>query len=252
MNQKNEWWHDFYPLFHPLFGLIPKQKTMAEVRYIITKLGLRSGKSFLDCPCGIGRISLPMAKKGIRVTGVDIIPSFLDELNQKARRMNVSIRTFHNDMRRIDFKDEFDAASSLGTSFGIFDKESDNLLTLKKMFQALKPGGKFVLHVINRDWILASYRANDWHEVGGFKTLESRHFDFATSINHSVFTQLKDGEEKRVRNELRMYSYHELLAMFRKVGFVDIEGYGSTKEEPISLQQRMMFVIGTKPGRSRS
>jgi len=49
-----------------------------------------------------------------------------------------------------------------------------------------------------------------------------------------------------------MYSYHELIAMFKEVGFVDIEGYGSMKDEPISQERRMMFVTGIKPGRSRA
>ena len=44
-----------------------------------------------------------------------------------------------------------------------------------------------------------------------------------------------------------MYSFHELIAMFESVGFIDIEGYGSVKEEPISREKNMMFVIGTKP-----
>lgn len=252
MAQDNEWWHEFYPLFHPLFGLVPKRTTRAEVRFFVSKLGLRNGMSFLDCPCGIGRISIPMAQQGIRVTGIDIVPSFLDELNEKARRKKLSIRTFHNDMRRISFTNEFDAAGNLWTSFGLFERESDNLLTVKKMFQALKPGGKFMLHVINRDWIISHYQSNGWQEVAGLKVLETRHFDLATSINHCVHTCIKDGEEKQVTSDIRMYSYHELLAMFRKVGFVDIQGFGSIKDEPVSLRERMLIVIGTKPKRRRN
>ena len=44
-----------------------------------------------------------------------------------------------------------------------------------------------------------------------------------------------------------MYSFHELIAMLESVGFVDIEGYGSLKDEPISRDKQMMFIIGTRP-----
>ena len=252
MSRSKEWWHEFYPLFYPLFGAVPKRQTQAETRYVVKKLGLKKGMSFLDCPCGVGRISLPMASQGIRVTGVDVIPAFLEELQEKARRQKLSVRTFHNDMRRINFKNEFDAAGNLWTSFGFFQKESDNLLALKKMFQALKPGGKFMLHVINRDWLIAHYESNGWHEFSDFKILETRSFDFGTSINRCVFTVIKDGREEQGESDIRMYSYHELIAMFKEVGFVDIEGYGSMKDEPISHERRMMFVTGIKPGRSRA
>jgi len=151
------------------------------------------------------------------------------------------------DMRRINYKNEFDAVANLWTSYGYFEKESDNLLIVKKMYRALKPGGKFMLHVINRDWIITNYSPSDWFQAGNIRVLEKRKFDYATSINHSVWHFLKDGEETSHQVKLRMYSYHELITMFKSVGFVDIQGYGSTKDEPISRDSMMMFIIGTKP-----
>ena len=243
------WWHDFYAEFRPYFGLVSKKDTGAQVRYIIKKLNLKPNKIFLDCPCGIGRISLPLAKKGIRVTGADIMQSYLDELSRKARRRGLNVRLVHKDMRRINFDSEFDACANLWTSFGFFEKESDNCLVVKKMYQALKPGGKFMLHVINRDWVVVNLQVHDWHDVGGLKTLEERHFDYRTSINHGTWRFIKDGKEKTLDSPIRLYSFHELIAIFESVGFVDIEGYGSEKEEPITRNSRMMFVIGTKPRR---
>lgn len=241
------WWEDFFPAFRPLFGIITKKVTNAEVSFILKKLNLKRGSKFLDCPCGIGRITLPLAKKGIKVTGVDITPSYLDELKQKAKHHQLKIDLFHNDMRRINFNSQFDAGGNLWTSFGYFEKESDNLLVLKKMYKAIKPGGKFLLHVINRDWIILNYQPDGWQEMKNIKVLERRTFDYATSINKDIFTYIKNGNEKSFKTDIRMYSYHELVAMFKSVGFVDIEGYGSLKEEPIDREKRMMFIIGTKP-----
>jgi ubiquinone/menaquinone biosynthesis C-methylase UbiE len=247
MKKESGWWHDFFPVFRPVFDRISKKITNAQVRYIIKKLNLSPGKKFLDCPCGIGRITLPLVKKGVKVTGVDIIPSYLEELERKAKRLGLKIKLVCSDMRRINFKNQFDASANLWTSFGFFEKESDNLLVLKKMYRALKPGGKFMLHVINRDWIMANYSSSDWFQAGNMRVLENRKFDYATSINHSEWHFLKDGKETSHQVKLRMYSYHELITMFKSVGFVDIQGYGSTKDEPISRDSMMMFIIGTKP-----
>ncbi len=244
-----EWWNDFYTAFRPFFGLIPQKETNAQVRFIMKKLDLKPGRKFLDCPCGIGRISLPMAKKGIRVTAVDIIPSYLDEILEKAQRRGLKIDLVHSDMRRINFDSGFDAAGNLWTSFGFFEKKSDNRLVVKKMYQALKPGGKFVLHVINRDWIIANFRPRDWHEAGGVKSMEERYIDYRTSTNHGLWHFIKNGEEKTIKSPIRLYSFHELVAIFKSVGFINIKGYGSVKDEPVTRNSRMIYVIGTKPRR---
>jgi ubiquinone/menaquinone biosynthesis C-methylase UbiE len=248
-NKESAWWHDFYTAFRPFFGLVSQKETNAQVRYIIEKLDLKPGRKFLDCPCGIGRISLPVAKKGVRVTGVDIIPSYLDEISKKAKRSSLKIELMHSDMRRINFDSEFHAAGNLWTSFGFFEKESDNRLVVSKMYKALKPGGKFMLHVINRDWIITNFKPRDWHEMEGVKSMEERYIDYRTSIVHGLWHFIKDGEEKIIESPIRLYSLHELIAIFRSAGFVDIENYGSMKDEPVTRNSRMMYVIGTKPRR---
>lgn len=243
------WWDDFFPSFQHLFKIVPQRVTNAEVRYITDKLGLEPGRKFLDCPCGIGRIAIPLAKKGIEVTGVDRALPYLDEFSKRMKRLHLKVNLVHSDMRRINFDHEFDAAGNLWTSFGFFEKDSDNLLVLKKMFKALKPGGRFLLHVINRDWIITNYSANGWSEVENVKVLEKRNFDYSKSINYSTYSLIENGSEKVIQTGVRMYSYHELIRMFKSVGFTEIEGYGSVKDEPIGRDKRMMFIFGTRPKR---
>ena len=249
MKKDKGWWDEFFPAARPVFGFVPQKMTNAQVRFIVKKMNLKPGSKFLDCPCGIGRIALPLAKAGIKVTGVDITESYLTELSGKAKKRGFKIDLHHGDMRRIKFNSEFDAGGNLWTSFGYFEKESDNLLALKKMYKALKPGGKFLLHVINRDWIIANFSANGWCDAGKTRILEQRGFDYARSISTSTWTLIRDGQESIHDTAIRMYSYHELIAMFERIGFVDIEGYGSVKEEPISRDHRMMFIFGSRPRR---
>jgi len=241
------WWNDIYPSFRPFFDTVPARVTHAEVRYFVKKLGLKPGTRFLDCPCGIGRIGLPLARKGVRVTGVDIMRSFLDEFGDKAQRRHLSVKLVHSDMRRISFDRQFDAAGNLWTSFGYFAKESDNLLVLKKMYQALKPGGKFALYVINRDWIMVNYQSRFWSKLKGGVILEERDFDYRTSTSSSVWHFDVGGKKQSFDVDIRMYSFHELVTMFESVGFVDIEGFGSINDDPISRDSRVMFVFGTRP-----
>ncbi len=247
---KPEWWEaGFFDYFRPAFGMVTAKTTNTEIRYLSKKLGLKKGTTFLDCPCGIGRISIPLARKGIRVTGVDITKSFIEELDRKAKKGKLNIHTYINDMRKIDFDSQFEYSGNLWTSFGFFEKRSDDLLALKKMYKALVPGGKFVLHVINRDWIMHNYSSNGWQQFGDVKVIESRKFNYRTSRNHSIWYYIKNGKEKKFELSIRMYSYHELVPMFESAGFVDIEGFGTVNDDPISRDTRMMWIFGTKPKR---
>ncbi|MBI5266891.1 MAG: methyltransferase domain-containing protein [candidate division Zixibacteria bacterium] len=244
----HKWWQEeFFADLRPFFAQLSPKETNQQVRYLIKKLKLKPGMSFLDCPCGFGRVSVPMAKKGIKVVASDLTRVYLDELEATVKRTGLKIETVHSDMRKIDFRNRFDAAGNLWTSFGYFEKERDNLLVLKKVYQALKPGGRFCLHVINRDYIIAHYTATEWQEYGGVLSTERRKFDYATSINRGVWTFHKDGKARTYEVGLRMYSYHELIAMFTQAGFVDIEGFGSTEDAPITRHTLAQWVFGTKP-----
>ncbi len=240
------WWNDFFAEFRPFFAHKSPKETNSEVKFYLKKLNLKKGKLFLDCPVGIGRIALPLAKKGIKITGIDIMPSYLGELSEKASKAKLSIKLFHQDMRKIDFENQFDAVGNLWTSFGYFEKDSDNMLVLKKLYKALKPGGKFVIQVINRDWIMKNFLSNNWDEVAGVKILEKREFFYDTSSCITEYLFIKDGVEKSLTSYIRMYSFHELKSMLEKVGFKNVVGYSSVKEEPISRDSREMFIFAVK------
>jgi ubiquinone/menaquinone biosynthesis C-methylase UbiE len=246
-NGEHGWWTDFFTDFRPFFGIVPRKATNALVRYLVRNLRLQPGHRFLDCPCGIGRIALPLARQGIRVTGVDITQEYLEETAAKARRQHLKIELMHADMRHIKFKNRFHAAANLWTSFGYFGSESDDLRVLRRMFEALRTGGRFMLHTINRDWILKNFQPTDWTECAGVRVLEQRRFDYATSIMHATWRFVRPEGESCHDTIIRMYSFHELVALFRRTGFVDVEGCGNEQGEPVSADQRMLFVTGSKP-----
>jgi cyclopropane fatty-acyl-phospholipid synthase-like methyltransferase len=249
MPKKPEWWQDVFGSFRPVFDSISVRQSNSQARYLIEKLRLKPGQRFLDCPCGIGRIALPLAKRGIKVTGVDITPSYLDELSAVARRRSLKLDLLCDDMRRIKFRNRFDAAANLQTSIGYFAKDADDKLILRRMFDALKPGGRFMLQTVNRDWILAHWQGNDWAEFGDMTLLQRRRFDHRTSKMHALWRFINHGEARSYDITLRLYSYHELARMLEAVGFVNVEGFGSMKDEPINRDTRDMWVVSVKPKR---
>src|SRR5574341_1288968 len=58
---------------------IPPEHTKAEAEFLIKMLACAPGARVLDVPCGNGRLSFELAKRGLSVTGVDIAEEFIHE-----------------------------------------------------------------------------------------------------------------------------------------------------------------------------
>jgi ubiquinone/menaquinone biosynthesis C-methylase UbiE len=247
MTSHDNWWKEFFPLFTPVFKRISARETNDQIRFIVGTLGIRSGSKVLDCPTGIGRIAIPLAKRGVRVTGIDFLQEYLDRVAKRASRAGLKIALERSDMRRITHDRKFDAVINMWTSFGYFEQESDNQRVLARFFKALKPGGRCLIHTINRDWIMVNFQPKGFERFDNTIYLEDREFDYARSTSTTAYRVIRDGEEHQVTSTLRLYSPHELIAMMKQAGFVDVVGYGGAKREPVSRDQRMLYVTGRRP-----
>lgn len=201
-------------------------RTRRETRFVAESMGLSHGASILDLACGYGRHALLLAQLGFDVTGLDLSRPLLEEALSEARRRGVAVKFAHGDMRQIPFESTFDGVACLGTSFGYFDDHT-NLEVLRSVARALRPGGRFVLEVVNRDFIASRTPRRHWWEAGETRLLEEVNFLAATSRLHVVRSLVRPGEapwEQRIA--LRLYSQHELTALLSMVGLSVVEVSG--------------------------
>lgn len=126
------------------------ERTNREVNGLINILSLSQGGNIniLDIPCGWGRHTLELSKRGFKVTGIDLCREYLDigiksASEQKLNGINFTL----GDMRNIPCEsNSFDVILNLWTSFGFFSIEDDNLKVLSEFTRLLKPGGRVLLH----------------------------------------------------------------------------------------------------------
>jgi len=108
----------------------------------------------LDLACGWGRHAIELARRGHTVTGIDLSRVMLDEAKRRADKANVTVKWLCMDMREIDFRDEFDVAINMFTSFGYFVDETENAKVLEKVFHSLVSGGRFLLDLDNPSYFI--------------------------------------------------------------------------------------------------
>lgn len=182
--------------------------TEQEVDFLVDALGLGDGSRILDVGCGPGRHSISLAKRGMRVHGIDISDTFVEVARGNARRSNVEDRaTFERvDARAVSFPPIFDAAICLCQgAFGLMDHLSHDLEVLGGLSAALKPGGGFALSAFS------AYYAVKYHAEAVF--------DAGTGVS-SEHTFVRNAAGDALGAELRTgcFTPRELRLMCRQVG----------------------------------
>lgn len=100
----------------------------------------------LDLACGKGRHSRFLAKKGYKVTGLDLSANSIADASKNALpglRFNV------HDMRDSFGVNEYNYIFNLFTSFGYFDNPNDDNMVLNNVYEALLPHGYFIQDYFN-------------------------------------------------------------------------------------------------------
>jgi SAM-dependent methyltransferase len=84
---------------------------------LVERLGLKPGMDVLDLCTGAGLAAIPAARKGARVTGLDLVPELLECAAVRAQSRGLSVRWIEGDAEDIPLPDaSFDAVIS---TFGI-------------------------------------------------------------------------------------------------------------------------------------
>jgi len=226
----------------------PKWAEAPGVAEAVCKIaGLSKGASVLDAGCGPGRISIELALRGLKVTGVDLIQSELDAAKESAADENVKIEWIKDDLRTFTSKKKFDAAINLYTSFGYCDTIEEDIQILRRICDCVKDGGFFILECVSRETAIKFWTEGEWFERAGMTVLTQFSVEGAWEGLRSKWILLgKDGG--RIEHEFvqRLYSAVELKRLILASGFKSGEIYGGFNFEPYNQNMSTMVIVARK------
>lgn len=226
--------------------LLTKEVNEAQSNFLEEVLQLEKGSKILDLGCGFGRITNNLAERGYSMSGLDISSGFLQIARQEAENKNLKISYYLNDMRNLEFIEEYEAVISIFTSFGYFH-DDENFKVLRGISQSLKKGGKFLLDMFNREYILKNYLPYVVTKREEGYIVEINTFDILNSRNYSERIIFRNGILKKAKFFVRAYTYTEIKHLLNKVGLKVIATFGGYKiDEPYTLNSRRMIVLAIK------
>ena len=223
------------------------QGTVGEVDFIEKELGFDKSKRILDIGCGTGRHAIELAKRGYKVTGVDLSKSQLQRAKEKAGDANVQIEFIQRDARELEFENQFDMAIMLCEGgFSLMETDEMNFKILQNAAKALKENGKFIFTTLNA--LFPLYHSGETPSADS----QNSSFDLGTLRRTFKFKITDDsGQEKEISGNERYYCPSEISWYLKSLNFRDIGIYGCklgafSRNEKLSKDDFEMLVVAEK------
>lgn len=210
-------------------------KDAAKIAGLIFRtLKLPKGSKVLDAACGNGRHSFFFASKGYYVTGIDLSEFLINEAKKKlkgeyknqAEKLNFLIR----DIRNIGISQKFDLAVNLFSSFGYFEKDSENFKSVKSIVQSLKKGGYFFFDYLNPDYLkknLIPFDISKRNRKLIFQVRELRENAVYKKIIIVKNSSRSYPRQYEFNEMIKLYSLNDFKTVFSKYGLKIIKIYGN-------------------------
>lgn len=197
------WFHSFFDREYVeiLKAKRPGAITRREVDALWRSLKLRPGMSVMDIPSGFGRHAVEFARRGCRVTAIDLSRSMLSVAKPHPR---VSYRRM--DMRRLPYRQAFHAIFS--SSSGYFS-ERENRAQLSRFARALKPGGRLALWTFSTEERARTPKGRSWSRWGERYVFEEHGYDADRNLYRARWAIWRLGRKKPSIRVVQVRGYSE-------------------------------------------
>lgn len=247
-----QWWERFFSEDYLMTVLPPTTAQVAkQVDFIEASLGVSKGGTILDVGCGLGLHAIELTRRGYLVVALDLSLAMITHASEAAQHQKLRLSFVHADIREMEFDGAFDAAICMGTTFGFFDDDS-NRDVLVRLYQALRPGGRMLLDVVNRDYVTRFQPNLVWFEGDSCVCMEESDFNyFNARLNVKRTMMSEDGHQSNAEYSLRLYSLHELGLLMQQTGFRVLEVSGQEAIRGVFFggnAPRILMLCERRPG----
>jgi SAM-dependent methyltransferase len=227
--------------------LIPPGLTEAESVFIADVSKLEPGSSIVDIMCGYGRHALALARNGYKVTAIDSLPEYIDEIKDLVEKENLDIASYVGDIRAVSLASRFDAAICMGNCFSVLNKMQAKAVLLK-LFNSLNPGGALIIN----SWMIGEiaikhFEARSWLYVDEYKyLLENRYLLNPSRIETDHILIKDNGETEILKAVDYILTFAELKDLLEETGFQLDEIYSTPRKKKYHFGDKQAYIVAIK------
>lgn len=210
----------------------------------------------LELCCGTGRLTIPIAKEGYNICGIDYTPSMLEQAKLKAIEAGVRVKFIEADIRTLDLREKFDFIFIPFNSIHHLYSNEDLFKVLRMVRNHLQQNGLFLLDCFNpniryivhgekEEETIARYTIDDGREIMIKQTM---YYENVTQINRIKWHYYIDDVFFSIQNlDMRMYFPQELDFYLECSGFNIIHKFGSFEEDDFcDDSEKQIYVLSLK------
>ncbi len=202
--------------------------TWGDCEPLYLEAALHSGGPVLELGCGTGRMLLPMAQRGLKITGIDQSAEMLAVTRQRLVTAGVSASIVEGDMSRFRFAEPFAFIFSAINSLSHLTQPGALRSCFASVRSALRPGGRFMFDIVNFQPAYLATAPGQRHKVGEYESdlhgryciEETLRYDAATQIAYKTFLYSASGNPdfRTVSFPLRVIFPQEIEALLALEG----------------------------------
>lgn len=223
--ETNNWFASWFdtPYYHTLYKDRDYEEAQLFMDNITQYLNLPDDAKILDLACGKGRHSIYLSQLGYDVTGADLSENSIKEASKSA---NDKLHFVVHDMRE-SFEEKFDAIFNLFTSFGYFENDSDNLVTLKAIHDSLSEYGFGVIDFMNVQHVINNLIPEEVKTVDGIDFHIKRYY-----IDNHIIKEIDfedKGQKFHFTEKVRALTLEDFETMMEEAGIYLLDTFGDYK-----------------------
>lgn len=242
----NDWFHDFFSGAAVDFWVDVAPSPDDDVTFLQSVFGSANGQKILDLACGAGRHTIPLARAGYAMTGVDRSPEFLERARAAASMCGAAIDWQERDMRDLPWPDAFDGVLCFGNSFGYLGR-AGTADCVSAIASAMKGGAAFVLDMGSvAESLFPALQQRRWMEVNDILFLSSSSYHVLESRLDVEYTFVRGSLREKKTAHTWIFTVAELREMLETRG-LEVEGaYASPQREPFAFGAPRLLLVARK------
>jgi 2-polyprenyl-3-methyl-5-hydroxy-6-metoxy-1,4-benzoquinol methylase len=256
MTIPSNWYENF---FHgiPLDlwrNVISAEQTAREADFLVAALQCEQEAHLLDVPCGNGRLSFELARRGFQLTGIDISEEFIQEAQSKLKptadtvgaEQPARVVFLLGNMSHVAGEAIYDGAYCFGNSFG-FLEYSDMESFLAGVAHALKPDARFVIETgMAAESAIGKFQIEASHQIDDILlTIKERYLAEESCIDTEYIFE-RDGKTESRMAKHWIYTAAEIRRMLERAGFAVLNLYGSLQGDPFVLGSDELYLMARR------